>query len=66
MKAKIVADGKTLLPSVPCAVIDAEFMRYLQNPDAWNSGGSEFDVWRDRRWNAATPAAKQVRRSLSC
>jgi hypothetical protein len=40
-------------------VIDAEFTRYLQNPDAWISGGSEFDAWRDRRWNAATPVAKQ-------
>jgi hypothetical protein len=59
VKAKIVADGKILLPSVPSAVIDAEFTRYLQNVDAWNSGGSEFDVRRDRRWSAATPAAKQ-------
>jgi hypothetical protein len=57
VKAKTVADGKILLPSVPSAVIDAEFTGYLQNADAWNSGGSESDVWRDRRWNAATPAA---------
>jgi hypothetical protein len=59
VKAKILADTRILIPSVPSTVIDAEFTRYLQNPDAWKSGGSGFDVWRDGRWNATTPAVKQ-------
>jgi hypothetical protein len=45
VKAKIVSDAGIVLPSANRAEIGAEFTRYIDCPDSWQTGGSEFDYW---------------------